>query len=301
MVYLVAVFLGGALAAPWFYHGVHALAEAIPTLQPVADHPFSRYLNRTWLLFAIAGLWPLLRGCQMNARPALGLAHPGREWPRLVAGLLVALALAVGVFALAWMINLRGLHSGRSWSEFGARLLKAGQAAAFVSVIEEVLFRGALFGILRKSVSWSTALGLSSAFYAWVHFLRSVTEPATVDWASGLTILIQVLSSSWAAILTPTFLNLALAGAILGFCYEWTGSLYFSIGLHAGGILGLKVGSFLTQPGAETSGAFWGSGRILDGWLVALILGIVLALCLRLPRPGPRTEDTSWQRPAETG
>jgi len=74
--YFVAVFLGGALGAPWLYRGTQGAAEMIPALNPE-----------------------------------------------------------------------------QTMGDLGVRLLKAAQTAALVGVIGERLFRGALFGVLRKS--WS--------------------------------------------------------------------------------------------------------------------------------------------------
>ncbi|HVH12379.1 MAG TPA: hypothetical protein VM759_04975, partial [Longimicrobium sp.] len=50
--YLLAVFAGGALLAPWLYRGVQALAESIPALEGIARMPFARYVNRAVMLMA---------------------------------------------------------------------------------------------------------------------------------------------------------------------------------------------------------------------------------------------------------
>jgi hypothetical protein len=77
--------------------------------------------------------------------------------------------------------------------------------------------------------------------------------------------------------LVPAFFSLLLAGWILGLAYQRTGSLYVSIGLHAGWIFWVKSYAFLTRelPGAKQW--IWGSGRLIDGWIALLVLSIVLA------------------------
>ena len=45
-----------------------------------------------------------------------------------------------------------------------------------VAVIEEILFRGALFGVLRKAMPWPGALAVSSAVYSAVHFIQNVDQ-----------------------------------------------------------------------------------------------------------------------------
>src|SRR5258705_336742 len=73
----------------------------------------------------------------------------------------------------------------------GGRLLGAAGTAIVTSVLEEILFRGALFGGLRKVFHWILALVLSSMVYAIVHFLdpKNPQEPTTVTWLSGLQML----------------------------------------------------------------------------------------------------------------
>ena len=299
--YFVAVFLGGALLAPWLHRGAQGAAALIPALQPFAAHPFSRYLSRALLLAALLGLWPLLRAVGMRSWQGLGLSQPARQWRRLVVGALIGSGMLAGLFVLELAGTTRNFNPERTMGDLGVRLLKAAQTAALVSVIEELLFRGALLGVLRKSCSWPTALGLSSVVYALVHFFGRPSEPVTVNWMSGLAGLFAMLPTAAAALLTPAFLNLALAGVILGVCYQRTGSLFLPVGLHAGWIVGLKLGGFMTRAAVDPPGAFWGSGRILDGWLAFLALGLLLAFCLCLPRLGPRTDGAPWERNLQTG
>ena len=57
VIYIAVVFVGGALLAPWPYWLVQTGAQTSP--KP-ANAPFHRYVNRSWLIPALAGLWPLL-------------------------------------------------------------------------------------------------------------------------------------------------------------------------------------------------------------------------------------------------
>ena len=57
-VYTVVMFLGAELLAPWLYAMVQATAKTFPHLAAV---PFHRFVNRSLLILALAGLWPLLR------------------------------------------------------------------------------------------------------------------------------------------------------------------------------------------------------------------------------------------------
>jgi CAAX protease family protein len=82
----------------------------------------------------------------------------------------------------------------------------------------------------------------------------------------------------------PAFLTLLAAGSILALCYQRTGALYFSIGLHAGWIFWLKSYRFLfQQSGGHPS--FWGGGELIDGWLSFLVLAVLFIFLARRPKP----------------
>ena len=82
-----------------------------------------------------------------------------------------------------------------------------------------------------------------------------------------------------------------LAGILLGLAYQRTGNLYFSIGIHAGWIFVLKLYTTFTVPVSTTPSSFWGTGKLIDGWvaflvLVALLVGFKL-WPLGSSRPAP--------------
>jgi hypothetical protein len=162
--------------------------------------------------------------------------------------------------------------------------LSAAGTAAVVATLEEILFRGAVFGGLRRLFYWPLALGLSSLIFALVHFLQRADLTGPVAWNSGLVLLPRMLGGfvDFYAFV-PGFFSLTLAGVLLGLAYQRTGSLYFSIGLHAGWIFWLKMfGAFTADvPGAATW--FWGTGKMIDGWLAFIVLALTLAISSRLP------------------
>ena len=72
VIYIVAVFIGGALLAPWLYWLAQAFAHTFPH---IAAAPFHRFVDRSLLIFALAGLWPLLRALGMTSWRELGLVR----------------------------------------------------------------------------------------------------------------------------------------------------------------------------------------------------------------------------------
>ena len=68
VIYIGVVFVGGALLAPWLYWLAQAFAHSFPK---IAAEPFNRFVNRSLLFLALAGLWPLLRALGVTLKPAV--------------------------------------------------------------------------------------------------------------------------------------------------------------------------------------------------------------------------------------
>jgi uncharacterized protein len=303
LAYIVAVFLGGALLAPVLYWLAGALVEHFPSLHFLSGHPFHRFVNRGILIVALLGLWPLARRLGMNSWSAVGLAGFRQEGGRLAAGLGVGCAMLTLLVGLQLAAGVRGWNDARTVADIMRCLWRAVVTAAWVSVAEEVVFRGLLFGGLRRSVRWPGALALSSAFYSLVHFFARPPAPAAVEWTSGLAILGSMLQG-WVAAsdLLPGAFNLFLTGVVLGLAYQRTGSLSFPIGLHAAWVFSLKVYAYLTQPAGTARSGLWGTGRMLDGWEMTFVLGALLLVFVqhRWNRIAS-TDGVSWKPDAEAG
>src|SRR6185295_13006396 len=172
----------------------------------------------------------------------------------------------------------------------GQKILEAALAAVVVAIMEEALFRGLLFGALRKSMHWLAALVISSVIYAGVHFLQNVKVNGPVTWLSGLEMLPQMMRGfgNWHEVV-PGFLNLTLAGLVLGVAYQRTGNLWFSIGMHAGWIFWLKSYGILTRETAGINQWVWGTSKMFNGWLALPILLAALAALIYLV-PGEQKE-----------
>jgi membrane protease YdiL (CAAX protease family) len=296
--YLLAVFAGGALLAPWLYHGMQALAESFPSLAKVARMPFARYVNRALLLTALLGLPLYVRAAGIRSWREAGIPAGGIRWRTFGA------SFALGFFSLATVCVIALMAGGRQLKprtpgELAGQFLGVLATALIVAVIEELLFRGAIFGGLRKAMRWPAALALSSAVYAIVHFMARSVNPPEVDWLSGLRVLPTVLAGmTELRTLIPAFLSLTLAGVILGLAYQWTGELSASIGIHAGWIFWLKFYGFATRSVEGADKWFWGTGKLVDGWLAFTALVIVLGMLLMARRRGVlRVGDTASAEP----
>jgi membrane protease YdiL (CAAX protease family) len=286
LIYGGIVFIGGALLAPWLYWAVQGLSPRFAILEGLASQPFHRYVHRSMLVLALVGVPPFLRGLGLRRLQDVGLVKPAGQGRALSGGLALGFTSLACVAAAVVAAGARALNTGVTAGRFLATLSSAALTAAVVSVIEEILFRGAIYGALRRSGRRGTALLTSSAVYALVHFFNRPPSPPEIDWASGLGVLAGMLQG-FADVeqLVPGFLNLALAGGVLAVAYERTGNLTFSIGLHAGWIFWLKSYGALTRETAGAGAGFWGTGKLIDGWPALPVLALVLwILWKRMPR-----------------
>lgn len=287
VVYLLTVLLLGALIAPGLHELTVWAGHHIPFLAPLAGGSFHRVVHRSLLLVAILGLWPLLRSLNVRSWDGVGLVRVAGQWPTLARGFAAGFGSLAVVALLAVAAGARSLAIDSHWAR---SLLTAALSAGAAAVMEEVLFRGALFGALRQAHRWLVALAVSSAVYALVHFFQRAPPPGSVTWSSGFVTLGHMFRGFVEfQVLVPGFITLTLAGLILGLAYHRTGNLYFSIGLHAGWIFWLKSYVVLTdaRPGAHTW--LWGSSRLIDGWLAFVILAALLAATGALLRPPQAT------------
>lgn len=278
VIYIVAVFIGGALLAPPLYWLVQSFTHTFPRL---AAQPFHRYVDRALLAIALVGLWPLVKNLGFKSLREIGLVNPGAESKRLLGGFLLGFVSLAVIAGLAFAFGARELNPKLSGTDMAHKLLGAAGTAIVVSILEEILFRGALFGALRKVFHWTLALVMSSMVYAIMHFFKSANETGAVTWLSGLQLLplmFQNMANVHAMI--PGFFNLTLAGILLGWGYQRTGNLYFSIGLHGGWIFWIKAYAAATGPTRGSNPWWWGSGSmaIVNGWIAlpVLVLAVVV-------------------------
>ncbi|HKP76303.1 MAG TPA: CPBP family intramembrane glutamic endopeptidase, partial [Longimicrobiaceae bacterium] len=192
-----------------------------------------------------------------------------------------SLAAVCGIALAAGARTLTPRTPGQLAAQFAGALA----TALVVAVMEELLFRGAIFGGLRRAMPWAAAMLLSSAIYAIVHFLGRPANPPQIGWLTGLEVLPSMLAGMLQpGGLVPALLNLTLAGVVLALAYHFTGDVLASIGIHAGWIFWLKYYGVLTRAVPGTDAVFWGRRKLVDGWLAFVALVVVLVLVAAVAR-----------------
>jgi membrane protease YdiL (CAAX protease family) len=280
-IYIAVVFIGGALLAPWLYRLAQLFQQPFPQL---ANIPFHRFLDRSFMLVALAGVWPVIRSLGATSWRDIGIVAPYGQWKRLFGGLLLGFLTLAIVAGIAIGCGNRSFAPAMDAHKIVAAVFGAVATAVLVGTLEEILFRGGIFGGLRRVLYWPFALLISSMIYAIVHFLERADATGPIGWDAGL-LLLPCMLGGFADVhaLLPGFFSLTIIGVLLGLAYQRTGNLYFSIGLHAGWVFCMRIYGQLTVQTPQTATWFWGTAKMTDGWLVFFVLVFMLAVFKFLP------------------
>lgn len=271
LVYFAAVIVLGALLAPPLYWAGHAIAGR-GVLTFLAEADFQKFFNRAMLIAVIALLWPALRRLRTGGWKGLGLRPDPRWWQHATAGFVIA-ALFVASLAIAYsFFDVYRLKPQLVWEKTPQLLL----SAIAVAVLEEMLFRGAIFGLFRRTLGPFPALFCVTTLFAIVHFLKpdEAFQVENVRWFSGFTLVPHAFYQFANPLrLVAGFTTLFALGWILGYATLRTGSLWMAIGLHAGVVFVKMTFSKFTKRQLEYPP--WIGSELQIG-LVPLV---VLALC----------------------
>lgn len=234
--YVGGVLLCGALLAPPLFWAVQSVM-ARGVLTNLAHYDFDSYFHRAILVAALLLLWPLLRSLRIRGWRGLGLEKNPRFFSDLGAGFAIAAIPLLCVGAILVALPFYSLRHPFLWRKMPAIL----GAVAVVPLLEELLFRAFILGVLLRSCSRISALLLTSALFSIVHFLKSpaLSVPnESVNWLSGF---VSLGHSFWQfgdpLLVAGGFLTLFAVGCILADARLLTRSLALPIGLHAGWVL----------------------------------------------------------------
>ena len=209
----------------------------------------------------------------------LGLARNSRAGADLAAGFAIAAIPLLCCGAVIIALHIYSLRHAFLWQKMPTVLF----AASIVPILEELLFRGFILGILLRSFSRQGALLLTSGLFSIVHFLKapeSTTPNDAVRWFSGFDSIAHSFGQFGdPMLLAAGFLTLFVIGCILADARLQTSSLWLPIGLHAGWIF--ANGTFSKAAHREMLALPWLGKDLLVG-IVPLILALASWALMRL-------------------
>lgn len=242
--YVFAVLLIAAVLTPPVFFAAQKIISASPGgfLDRIIGHrEFPAYFNRVALVAALVGLWPVFRLMRINREQVVGI-QPMRNWGSLfLMGFIFATGFLLIMGATFIQLGAYRMHAEPKW----LNLLKPMISALAVGTIEEFLFRGAILGILCRSLGARSGLWWTTVIFAVVHFLKPPADGEianeNVGYMSGFWVVTRLFRGfGEVEFLLEEFLTLMAVGWVTGQVRLKTGSLWASIGLHAGWVFGLK-------------------------------------------------------------
>jgi membrane protease YdiL (CAAX protease family) len=244
--------------------------------------PFPRIFDRTMMATLLLAIILFGRGLNFKELMAQGFGDSRSRAMVLAArGLLVSLGTIAVLFALAILARHAQVQSLRVVLP---RIPSFIASAVAIAIIEEAFFRVFLLGGMKHDFGTRVALIVSSIFYAIAHLVRSpvrfyVTGLVPTAGLANLAHSFDQLSVPSIAI--PTLLGLFLLGLVLGQAFLTTGSVYLSIGMHCGFVLGAKMWPKLILNRNAIPWWIAGPGPVPliaapAGWCLALLILLLL-------------------------
>ncbi len=242
----ITIFVGsllfGAIAAYPVYIGLAQFNEL----------PFHKVISRTTLFSGLLFSILYLKMCGLLSKE--GFAWQGGKHTKQQLFLRGMLAGALIVLVLDASFLMLGIYEFDSKVDWNAKTLlwlalKSLLAGCLVGLIEETIFRGALFGGLNKQANATVALLATSLVYAAVHFLKYRAVPAEVEigWLTGVEIFPAALFRFSNPVTIDSFITLFILGVLFAFIRIRSNSIISCIGLHAGIVATLKFFNYLTN------------------------------------------------------
>ena len=246
-------------------------------LQGFLSYPFDRVLTRSVLLVLLILLIPLWK---MVSKETSGLIFDDFSFMQFLQSFLIGLfILAIPVVVLLLLeVRLVVLDLQISFLSILGILLVGIVLACLIGFFEEILFRGFLYGSLKKRVGGLIAALISSVLYSSVHFLKPTGElELPINWLAGFIYLEQSIGNM---ILLHQDWDARLSLMILGcfFCLvRERFNLFCCIGLHAAFVVGIAISRQLTTVNLDSQ--FLGLissyneiiGQLVSFWLLLLV------------------------------
>ena len=263
----VVVLIVSAFLSPWLF-----------TFLPFK---FDRILRRLIMIGALLLVGWLIRVRRQNLLK-MGLVWEPESPKFLGQGFLIGTGLVVLISLAQWALGARfwqvyHTDAGR-WIGLFFKALAAGFTIGF---IEEWFFRGFLFTTLKDLWNTKASIVVTNLVYALVHFFPKGKvfigpHPTVADSFRVYSAAILVTKAQWLEVL-PAMLGLWLFGVMLTFVMMRTGSLYRSIGVHAGAVFSLKLNRRFIPEIAPKLDIVSGSKNLYDG-ISGLIILVIAAI-----------------------
>ncbi len=283
LVFVLSVLFLTTLLSPWVAGLWNLIIEANPEWQEYRQ-PFSRIFDRLFMILGIIFFFlcrPLLK---IGSLSELGLQPLPQAYWTLLRGFLLALGSVVVLGLVMSLSDVFTPYFRLSLSVTLERSVKALLTAVTVGLLEEIFFRGMILKGLLEEWRVTASFVAASLFYSAIHFVKPAEKlffSGFDPWAGVRHLIYSFHAFLDPIALFPGLFGLFLLGIVLGYAFLRTGSLYLSMGLHAGWIFGLKTIRVYGSYRREDLGWLFGSSnpKFVSGvatWICILAVGVIV-------------------------
>jgi len=260
----------------------YPLYLVIHPLQPVWR--FDKIATRLFQVLALLAVLIIVKKRALTSRQAWGYgAHKVLWRKQALWGALVGILSMLPISLAMDLLGIRTVIPTLDSSQLLHALLAGLGSGLAVGFLEETFFRGLMQGaVVADSKKPWVGLLLISLLYATLHFLARVRIPAeAVTWHSGLDLLSGVAAQFAApATILDAFLSLTAVGMFLALVTQWSGSIAWAVGLHAGWVMMMRATIGITTLESDTPHRWLVSQS--DGYTGWLVLSWTILLTVAL-------------------
>ena len=272
-------------------------------LTPVVYHvlpffKFEKILKRLIMIFFVASafIYALMKRKKNNGKwiSEEALREYGLDfrlpWLRLIGwGFLVGIVAVSMVIIPDLIFGPRYLRHPILLQDVIERFFKGLLSGVVVGFIEEFFFRGFIYQNVLRKIGVFKSILVTSIFYSLVHFLNygQIFVPENPGLADAFRLLAGYLEPMVFRTreILPLFVGLLIFGVALNVLVMRSGSLFMSIGLHAGAVFLVKFEASFVRKGLEDYyHPFFGNPSHYDGWYEWLILSLLVFMIWWLGR-----------------
>jgi uncharacterized protein len=283
LIFVLLVLALTALVSPWAATAWD-LISATEILPPQDRIPFSRFFNRFFMISGILLFFACRSLLKIESPAQLGLVPRTQAARDVVKGLVLALG---SMIALGATMSFAGVYQPffrLSLSASVEECVKAILAGFTVGVLEEIFFRGMIFRGLLEDWKPLPAFLVANLFYSALHFVKPGERyflTGIEPWAGFRHLFSTFAPFFEPAEIAPGLIGLLLIGIVLSYAFARTGTLYLSIGLHAGWVIAIKTVRVFGDYRAEDLGWLFGSSdpKIVSGvgtWAGIILVGLAV-------------------------
>lgn len=217
-------------------------AWASPLLFKVLPFEYERIMNRLIIFLSIGTIYAIyIRG---HERELAFFGFSGRDRLKWFgSGFIFGVLTIIFIVVLEIFLGTRQVHLNFPKSNAFVSIGRAVLTGLAVGLFEEWFFRGFLLKSFRRGLSLKWAIFWMNLLYALSHFIEvgNLKGGAQASFMNSLKLMLGFFSQ----FKDPVPVCMALIGlAIFGYLVTWallkTGSLYMSMGIHAGVVTALK-------------------------------------------------------------